>query len=184
MSELISWLRSTIEGDKAAAEAAGAPRLIKVSVKDENGYRWDKKPVEYSGEWQVAGDGDAVEPVCPEAEAIVSASCGCCCSTSEGLDADLKHIAIHDPRDTIARCEAELVELDVIEAIPHQRVHDDEWFSCSQARDEHGELSCYHDNRVGEPCDCGRDALVDRLIRAKAYGYRHRPGFNPEWVAE
>jgi len=101
-----------------------------------------------------------------------------------GSDEAAEHIRCHDIRDTIARCEAELAELDVIEAIPHQRVHDDEWFSCSQARDEHGELSCYHDNRVGEPCDCDRDALVDRLIRTKAYGYRHRPGYRPEWTPE
>ncbi|MEV4749055.1 hypothetical protein AB0K21_21975 [Streptosporangium sp. NPDC049248] len=85
-------------------------------------------------------------------------------------------------RDTTARCEAELAELDVIEAIPHERVDGDEWFSCAQARDEDGELSCYNDDRRGEPCDCGRDALVDRLIRIKASGYRYRPGWQEEWA--
>lgn len=151
---LLSWLRSTIEGDKA--DASTLPH----------------------GPWYREG-------VYPQrisnAEAILIAET---CTNPSWRPDIADHIIRHDPRDTIARCEAELAELDAIEAIPHQRVIDDEWFSCSQARDEYGGLSCYNDARRGEPCDCGRDAFVDRMTRAKVYGYRHRSGYRPEWAPE
>jgi hypothetical protein len=88
LDELLSWLRSTIEGDKAAAEAI-----------EDGSAPW-------VGEWEADGDlalrthnghvlahlrGEAFKP---------------------GV---LDHIARHDPADTIARCTSELALLDLLE---------------------------------------------------------------------
>jgi hypothetical protein len=51
----------------------------------------------------------------------------------------------------------------------HQYVDGDPWFSCSQAT-EPGEddsepgSACADDERRGQPCDCGRDSRVARLL--------------------
>jgi hypothetical protein len=83
MSDLLSWLRSTIEGDKAAAEAA------------------------QPGPWHI---GNAVDPTrtCnvhtfPGARGVAD--------DLQWLDAE--HIVRHDPTGTIARCTAELELLDL-----------------------------------------------------------------------
>jgi hypothetical protein len=66
------------------------------------------------------------------------------------------HIAMNDPQDTIARCEAELAILD-----------------------EHGgEHMCFENTRDGNSWawyegDC-------RMIRQIAGGYRHKPGYREE----
>lgn len=50
--------------------------------------------------------------------------------------------------------------LALIESQPHQ-ICDDGWYSCSQAIDPYdGEPACIDEHRRGDPCDCGRDALV------------------------
>lgn len=56
-------------------------------------------------------------------------------------------------------------------AEPHVRV-DDDWFSCSQARDEGREWACVDESRAGSPCGCGRDERVRRrlLLLVEAYG--------------
>ena len=178
-SDMLSWLRHQIEHRKTLAEAATKSRRT--------GAPSNPQLLEDGGHWTYTDGDDCVKsapPGQPSNYGVVGASCGCCTREAEGRPVDLAHIAANDPADTIARCAAELAELDAIEAIPHQRVIDDEWFSCSQARDEYGALSCYNDDRKGGPCDCGRDAFVDRMTRAKAYGYRHRSGYRPEWAPE
>lgn len=167
MTSLLSWLRTTIECDKAIAEAASA------------GYGHG---LAGSGQWTYTAGADAVHDAVLASPAVVGAACDCCATHSMGRAEDLEHIALHDPRDVIARCESELQELDVLESIPHMRVEGDEWFSCGQARDEDGKLSCHNEERIGQPCDCGRDAYVSRMLRIKASGYRHRSGFNPGWA--
>ncbi|MEO3860904.1 DUF6221 family protein [Acrocarpospora sp. B8E8] len=123
MPEVAVWLRSTIEGDKAAAEAIGAgvwtvakagrAELDELAILD------DGRPIIDSG-WEGGGV----------------------------YDADVAHhIALHDPRDTIARCEAELAELD-----RHQP------------------------NFAGDCTRCDQVAPCEAVV-IKARGYRHRPGW-------
>jgi hypothetical protein len=64
------------------------------------------------------------------------------------------HIALHDPRDTIARCEAELALLARYDGPDERGTTPDFW--------------------------CG----IREAIEMIAAGYKHRPGFNPEWVTD
>lgn len=151
MSDLLSWLRSTIEGDKAAAELAASG--------EHNG-------VAFTGHWTFTHGDDVVYQDgrrIPGGEGIVSRSCDCCGPASAGHAEDLAHIALHDPRDTIARCEAELALLD--EFIPI--VEELDYIAYSEGL---GSLP------YGEP--------QRRLLKTLASGYRHRPGFNPDWVSD
>lgn len=169
---MLSWLRSTIEGDKAAAEAAAAPRKGRYNIVDADGNRqFDHTPRPYNGEWRLSENRDAVMPSCPEADAVVSGSCGCCCPTSQGQEADLAHIATHDPRDTIARCEAELALLD-------EHAVEDTGFGkycrvCSEYSTKPGEESELEP--AGAPC---------RTVRILACGYENRDGFDPTLVLD
>lgn len=62
---------------------------------------------------------------------------------------------------------------DLIAAIlgqPHRQV-DDGWYSCAQAADDDEPepgSACLDEDRAGGPCDCGRDARVERLLRIMA----------------
>ena len=71
-------------------------------------------------------------------------------------DAQFDHIALNDPQDTIARCEAELAILE-----------------------EHGsEHMCYENTRDGNTWDWHIGDC--RVTRNLASGYRHRPGYREE----
>ncbi|TYB69714.1 hypothetical protein FXF51_06010 [Nonomuraea sp. PA05] len=88
--EMLSWLKATIEGDKALAE-------------------------ENLGEvWAAADDRDEGFFIEIEDAGAFGKACGCCI-TGTLCEVEAKHVALHDPRDTIARCEAELSVLDLFE---------------------------------------------------------------------
>lgn len=110
---MLSWLRSTIEGDKALAERLGG------------------------------------EPISIDAGAM--------------HEDEAEHIQRHDPRDTIARCDAELALLDDFIPIVEELDH----IAYSEGL---GSLP------YGEP--------QQRLIRMLARGYRHRSGYLAEWTPE
>jgi hypothetical protein len=111
-SDLEAWLRATIEGDKALAEAVEDPAEISMG-----------------------------------AEFVDNC----------GSDEAAEHIRRHDTRDTIARCEAELALLDDFE-----------------------EAKAYYGKHISAPAGelHGLRSAVERI----ASGYRHRPGFKPEWT--
>ena len=81
------------------------------------------------------------------------------------------HIALNDPQDTIARCEAELAIIADLLAETHF-LDNREWYGC-QAIDE-------NDQPTGSECTCGRDEGVGRRLRRLASGYRHWPGYREE----
>ncbi|MEU6709976.1 DUF6221 family protein [Nonomuraea sp. NPDC046802] len=156
--EMLSWLRSTIEGDKALAEVAG---------------NCERYGVRYTGHWTYTPGDDLVYQDGrrgPGVAGIVGRSCACCGPASAGYPHDLMHVATHDPRDTIARCEADLKFLDDLVAVV-------------------GDLDeiAYGE---GQAARCpGRDGeyiheAVPYLLKVFAQGFKHRPGFNPEWVSD
>ncbi|RSN12826.1 hypothetical protein DMB42_11655 [Nonomuraea sp. WAC 01424] len=180
MSDLLSWLRATIEGDKAVAVgAASSPRAVEYLFPDgpdASGRAWEERQVPDGGAWFVERDLVMSWPQGMHARrGVVGGSCGCCYGDSEGRSVDLDHIQRHDPRDTIARCEAELKILDI-----HKPVD-------GYGRVEYRELK--DPGKVCEVCCFDWDGPLigkfpcDTLI-ALAAGRRHRPGFNPEWVSE
>ena len=120
--DLLSWLRSTIEGDKAAAEKA------------------------QPGPWHI---GNAVDPTRP---CNVHTFPGARGVADELLWLDAEHVVRHDPRDTIARCEAELALIARYEGPDEPGTTPDFW--------------------------CAMRESIEML----AQGYRHRPGFKPEWL--
>lgn len=158
MSEMLTWLRATIEGDKAAAEAAGGE------------------------EWVLGKDGQQLylapanaEPEPWRAEQIAEWTyvVDHCCHPEQWDECDTakqEHIVIHDPRDTIARCDAELAFLDamvsVVDALDY--------------------IAYGEGQGAGDPDRPGEVLYGPStyLLKKFALGYRHRPGFKPEWVAE
>jgi hypothetical protein len=149
--DMLSWLRDVIEGDKSLAEVAASS---------------ERYGVKYTGHWTYTLGDDLVYQErrrVPGAAGIVGRSCSCCGPASLGHPHDLMHVATHDPRDTIARCEAELALLD--EMIPIIEELDD------IAMGEGLGSVAY-----GEP--------TYLLVQKLASGYRHRPGFDPAWLTE
>lgn len=140
--DLLLWLRATIEGDKAAAEK------VRAEVWTAYEEPWEK------GESAMIKVGESGRD---------GYSCGCC--TTGSLDPDrAAHMAIHDPRDTIARCEADLALLD-------EHAVDDTGFGkycrvCSEYSTKPGEGGELEP--AGAPC---------RTVRILACGYKNRAGY-------
>jgi hypothetical protein len=82
------------------------------------------------------------------------------------------HIARNDPARTLRRVKATRELVAVILAEPHDWIPGDEFYSCSQAAEMNpvpeppGEpgSGCSDPERAGQPCDCGRDQRVARLL--------------------
>lgn len=131
MEEMLTWLRATVEGDKALGEQATA------------------------GEWEPVVDDHGRGQV---DASVWSKNIGYYItekiSSGSRHREDAAHINVHDPRDTIARCEAELELLDRCERV----------IANPETYDETAE------------------ELAEEVIRRLARGRRHREGFKPEWV--
>lgn len=142
--EMLAWLKATIEADKVAAEKNGSEVWLAAVADDSN--------------WLIKIEGGG----------SIGESCGCCvCGTMHSDEA--AHIAIHDPRDTIARCEAELKLLDEHQPIVDSG-RDPAWPAPGHC------LGCRTpDGEDYQPFPCA-------TVRLLATGRRHRPGFKPEWV--
>lgn len=90
------------------------------------------------------------------------------------------HIATHDPRDTIARCEAELAIVGKHRPVPCPDGLEDLIVCsyCGPTGDDSGAWPVSRDpdylRTLFWPCD---------LIKDLAHGYRHRPGWKETWMA-
>lgn len=82
-----------------------------------------------------------------------------------------RHIARHDPAAVLRRIKAERELLDDLLAERHEVVEGDCWYTCAAATEEHDGGETCDDTRRGKPCDCGRDARVERRIRLIAEGW-------------
>ncbi|MBG0828533.1 hypothetical protein HS041_12215 [Planomonospora sp. ID67723] len=133
MTDLTTWLREQITARKTLTEAAGS---LDWSVGN---------AVSRTDCFIDTGDGGRM-----------AISCGCYSGgTLNKEEAD--HIAANDPRDVIARCEAELRIIGLHSAMPGQ--HPD---------------FCWHDKHE-LPCP---------TVRLLALPYADRPGYLPEWAPE
>ena len=88
----------------------------------------------------------------------------------------LIHAARHDPARKLRDVKAGRDLLAAILTEPHDYIPGDAWYSCSQAVDPGSDdkepgSACLDDDRRGDPCDCGRDARVERLLRILAGVY-------------
>lgn len=93
------------------------------------------------------------------------------------------HIAANDPTAAIADLDAKLALLDDLVADRHFRLEEDNWYSCAALTDEDGETLCIDELRAGGPCDCGRDARVERRLRILAQPFATHPDHKgEEWA--
>lgn len=91
-----------------------------------------------------------------------------------GMRIDIAHhIARNDPDRVLRRVKATRDLVAVILAEQHDYNPGEEFYSCSQAREGAGMVGgptgppgsgCGDPDRAGQPCDCGRDAKVARML--------------------
>lgn len=82
------------------------------------------------------------------------------------------HIARNDPARVLRRVAVTRELVAAILAEPHDWIPGDEYYSCSQAVDPYEDdpserypgSGCANPERTGQPCDCGRDQRVARLL--------------------
>jgi len=87
-----------------------------------------------------------------------------------------------EPAAVIADCDAKLALVDDILAERHEVV-EDPWYTCSAATEEHDGGRCCDQNRRGKPCDCGRDACVNRRLAILAQQFAAHPEHKgEEWA--
>lgn len=87
------------------------------------------------------------------------------------MDGDLaEHAARHDPRRVLTEVAGKRALLDEALGWRHD-VHDDSWFTCQAATDEH-DGGTYAETDGGGPCGCGRDARVLAILTHLAQPYQ------------
>jgi hypothetical protein len=82
----------------------------------------------------------------------------------------MEHIAAHDPAAVLRRVAADRRLLDDLLNERHEVVEDD-WYTCPAATVERDGGECCDENRIGDPCNCGRDERAKRRVRLLAEGY-------------
>ncbi|MBB6556179.1 DUF6221 family protein [Nonomuraea rubra] len=147
MTELLSWLRATINAElevaKAADEVAPGPWVNTGQDGDGDAWQVHGAPTGET-EWNYELEGEV--PVLLRVATLNYDDGG---GVWEREAAD--HIVLQQPRDTIARCEAELALIARCEGPDEPGTTPDFWWGMREA--------------------------IDMLV----VGYRHRPGFKPEW---
>lgn len=109
-------------------------------------------------------------------------------------DWQFDHIAANDPAHRLADIKLKRAILARVTAIPHEYVDGDPWYSCRQAvrpswhvdDSKPGEPNepgsgCIRDD-AGGPCDCGRDALVETILRQLGTEFAEDAAYRPEWA--
>ncbi|WP_327584648.1 DUF6221 family protein [Nonomuraea sp. NBC_00507] len=144
---MIGWLRTQIEADRATADEAGARTWRYVPTLNAEG-----KPTAHGldlDELLIITD------VGPQDDALLQ-------------PAEAIRIALHDPADVLARCEAELALLDAHDPKGGDGLH------CPVFIEQTVDPASPYQPAV-PPC---------RTLRLLAYGYRHRPGWDAAWVPD
>jgi Family of unknown function (DUF6221) len=161
------WLRGQIQADKAAAEAAPGSKwqsfttadIASASVYDE---QWLLlTPARYDHDNPMSSDPDVTGPA----------------YIHRRRDQLAAHVAIHDPQDVIADCDAKLALLD-----EHHILHDSdcddrfEDYSIYTGEHDHGCVTCHYWTQGAV-----RGHGICRTVRHLAAGYQHRPGYKEHW---
>lgn len=86
-----------------------------------------------------------------------------------------------DP-DVIADLDAKLALLEDLLAERHDVVEDC-WYTCAAATEERDGGETCNEGRQGGPCDCGRDARVNRRLLILARPFAGRTDYQEDWAA-
>lgn len=167
VDERLAWLTATLDTIEATAEAAIPCRQID----------WPEPP---TGEW--IHDDDATGIVEDASGQIVVYD------ESAPTASQAAHIALHDPRSTLAWVEADQKMLAEVMAWRHDYNDADTYYSCSQAAntwqdDRSPGSGCDDEERKGKPCDCGLDRRRAVLVDALLAAHRYMLGFREEWLS-
>ncbi|MEV2277722.1 DUF6221 family protein [Nocardiopsis sp. NPDC049922] len=93
---------------------------------------------------------------------------------------DATHMVRHDPARVLREIEAKRGLIASALAEKHVVV-EDSWYTCPAATEENDGGECGNDDMADGPCECGRDARVDRLFRQLAAVYTDHPDYQEEW---
>lgn len=80
----------------------------------------------------------------------------------------------------LADLDAKLALLDDLLAERHHVNDGDCWYTCPAATEQRDGGETCDDNRRGGPCDCGRDARVERRLRILAQPFTGHPEYPKE----
>jgi len=121
-------------------------------------------PVEGDAHWYITRQG-TLDSRATSGDTSVGCPDGCHPSDAQN--------ARNDPAHVLRRVAATRSLVAAILAEPHDWNPLDEYYSCSQARENTGTVGlevgppgsgCSDPDRAGQPCDCGRDQRVERLL--------------------
>jgi hypothetical protein len=166
--DLTAWLRQQIGERKATAVAA---------LHGSDGHWW-RRPHDETGEpvgplWDGEPSIDSDGEVLGGREQVVY-------DEGRPSDAQFEHIAANDPRDTIARCEAELAILDEHYILwvhdTNEAYEEFSVVSIGGANKDHGCVTCHYYSQGGV-----KGYGYCRTVRLLASAYRHCDGYREEW---
>lgn len=154
--DLITFLRARLDDDERIAKAATTgPWSVNDESFAESIRATDGTEVVAGGRW--GGEAPVFE------------------STEDAL-----HIAAHDPARTLLEIEAKRQLLADALAEKHVVVEDC-WYTCPAATEERDGGETCNDADSDKPCNCGRDARVERRLRLLAMSYADHPDHREEW---
>lgn len=87
----------------------------------------------------------------------------------------ISYAALVTPEAVLQRLTADRLAVAHLTAQRHEVCEGDPWYTCAQATEERDGGDCLDDGRRGGPCDCGRDARVQRGLQLLAQGYGWTP---------
>ncbi|KQX27546.1 hypothetical protein ASD97_24920 [Streptomyces sp. Root63] len=82
-----------------------------------------------------------------------------------------------------ADLDAKLALFEDLLAEGHERNEEDHWYSCAALTDEDGNALCFDESRAPGPCDCGRDARINRRLRILARPFAGHASYQEDWAA-
>ena len=123
-------------------------------------------PVEGGTHWHITRQGTL------DSRAISGDTSVGCPDGCHPSDAQNAHVARNDPARVLRRVAVTRSLVGTILAESHDWIPGDEYYSCSQAVDPYEDdpserypgSGCANPERTGQPCDCGRDQRVARLL--------------------
>lgn len=86
----------------------------------------------------------------------------------------------HDPARVLREVDSRRQLLADVLAEKHVVVEDC-WYTCPAATEERGGGQTCNEAESGKPCNCGRDARVERRLRLLAMPYIGHPDYRDEW---
>lgn len=156
IEELVAFLRARLDDDERTARAATpGPWSVNDESFTESIRAADGTEVVAGGRW--GGEAPVFE-------------------TTE----DALHIAAHDPARALLETDSRR-QLLADALVEKHVVVEDCWYTCPATTEDHDGGETCNEADSGKPCNCGRDARIERRLRLLAMPYIDHPDYRPEW---